>query len=216
MSKVNSPCWLCCHSWKMVNGLFANKGPQAVKAAGANTQQHVLKKWGKEPSGLCGAAGQGLTMIWIPELENGPEGITVEGRKRRTSREKFKTSISDTLQTWWLLLIVAGAAHTWVLPRSRITSPSLWIPTVLNKIMMKKHLHPPVFAGLKEMKWRQHMWRSTQRGNLKSCYRQRQKILSLSNSILPSLADCGSSKVLLLQNPRHRWKGAKIISFFPL
>lgn len=94
----------------MVNGLFANKGPQAVKADGANTQQHFLK-WGKEPSGLCGAAGCGLAMIWIPELENGPEGLTGEGRKGRTSREKFKTSVSDTLWTWWLLLMVAGAAQ---------------------------------------------------------------------------------------------------------
>lgn len=28
----------------MVNGLFANKGPQAMKAAGANTQQHYLEE----------------------------------------------------------------------------------------------------------------------------------------------------------------------------
>lgn len=28
----------------MVNGLFANKGPQAMEAAGANTQQHYLEE----------------------------------------------------------------------------------------------------------------------------------------------------------------------------
>lgn len=67
---------------------------------------------GKEPSGPCGAAGHGLTMIWLPGLENGPEGLNVEGRKGRTSREKFKTSISDSLQAWWLRLMVAGAAQT--------------------------------------------------------------------------------------------------------
>lgn len=96
----------------MVNGLFASKGPQAMKAAGANTQQHSWRSERKEPSEPCGVAGHGLTMIWIPELENGPGGLTVEGRKGRTSREKLKTSISDTLQTWWLLLMVAGAAQT--------------------------------------------------------------------------------------------------------
>lgn len=38
---------------------------------------------------------------------------SVEGRKGRTSKKKkFKTSISYTLQTWWLLLLCAGAAQT--------------------------------------------------------------------------------------------------------
>lgn len=46
-----------------------------MKAAGANTQQHVLRSEGKEPPGPCGTAGHGLIMIWIPELENHPEGL---------------------------------------------------------------------------------------------------------------------------------------------
>lgn len=106
---------------------------------------------------------------------------SVEGRKGRTSKKK-KIQNLHFLHSPNLVAtptLCRSCTDTWVLPRSRITSSFLWIPTVLNKIMMKKHLHPLAFASLKEMKWTQHVWRSTQGVSLKSCYRQRQKILSL-------------------------------------
>lgn len=182
MSKINSPCWLCCHSWKMVNGLFANKGPQATKAAGANTQQHVLKKLGERATRTLWCCWS-----WADHDLNTSAGKWSWGTHcGRQEREDQQREVQN-LHFWHSPSLVAtpndcrSCTDMWVLLRSRTTTPSLWIPTVLNKIMIKKHLHPPVFSGFKERKWRQHMWRDTQRGNLKSCssHRQRQKILSL-------------------------------------
>jgi len=74
-----------------------------MKAGGENALQHVLKKQiceGDEPSESRGAAGHGLTVIWLTQLENGPEELSIEGGRGKTSREKFKNSISDNLQAW--------------------------------------------------------------------------------------------------------------------
>lgn len=96
-----------------------------MKAGGANTLQHVLKKPvcdGEEPSGPWGAAGHGPTVIWLTELENGPEGLSVKGKRWRISGEKFKTSISEHSAS--LVTTLNGCrdcTDTWVLLRSRST-----------------------------------------------------------------------------------------------
>lgn len=61
-----------------------------MKAGGANTLQHVLKKpdWeGEAPSGPSGAAGHGPTVVQLTYLENDTEGLSIEGRRGRTSGE---------------------------------------------------------------------------------------------------------------------------------
>lgn len=74
-----------------------------------------LKKWGKRATRAlwyCWPWADYDLDTWAGK-SSWRTRFTVEGRKGRTSRAEFNPSISATLQTWWLLRKVTGAAQTY-------------------------------------------------------------------------------------------------------